>query len=80
MTDEREEHFTKFSVQRTSTEDGMQMDANEAQFSNTLLSIRVTFESESNCGDVRELQQLKQSALRTSTDDGIQIDFNARQP
>jgi hypothetical protein len=68
------------SVQRTSTEDGIQIDVNASQPSNALDSIRMSFESDTNVNDEREEQQEKHSLQRTSTDDGMQIDFNDVQP
>jgi hypothetical protein len=50
-----------------------------AQQQNALLSIRVSFESDSNVNDKREEQLLKHSLQRTLTDDGIRIDFNVVQ-
>jgi hypothetical protein len=44
-----------------STEDGMQMHFNEEQSENALLSIRVSFESQSNVTEEREVQHLKHS-------------------
>jgi hypothetical protein len=58
---------------------GMQMDFNAPQLENALVSIRVSFEFDSNVNDEREEHPIKHLVERISTDDGIQMDFNARQ-
>jgi hypothetical protein len=79
VNDEREEQPPKHSLQRTSTDDGIQIDSNMSQSENAFDAIRVSFESDSNVTDEREEQQEKHSLQRTSTDDGIQTDSNISQ-
>jgi hypothetical protein len=80
VNDESEEQIHKHLLQRTKTEDGMQIDFNAIHDLNARLSIRVSFEPDSNVKTEREEQPSKHSLPRIPTDDGIQTDFNALQP
>jgi hypothetical protein len=80
VSDEREEQSAKHSLQRTSTDDGIQTEISEQHLQNALLSIWASFESDSNVTDDRQSQEEKHPLQRISTDDGIQIEFNAEQP
>jgi hypothetical protein len=58
---------------------GIQMNFNAEQPTNTLLSIRSSFESDSKVNDEREEQMAKHQLQRTPTENGIQTDSNASQ-
>jgi hypothetical protein len=61
----------KHSLQRTSTDDGIEMDFNAEQYENAPLSIRASSESDANVTNEMEEQWQKHSLQRTSTDDRI---------
>jgi hypothetical protein len=73
------EESKKDPMAKSLTDDGIQIDFNVVQPEKTSLSIRVSFELDSNVNLQREEQPLKHSLQRTSTDDGMQINRNVPQ-